>query len=278
MSAPLRTPGGPRMALAKLGAVARLHALAQLAYPAELVLGMIFSVVVLFTVASMWRVLGEHHDLAAMTGYDLPHLVWYTAFTEALALSYGVPWEGLPVDREIRTGDVAYRLARPHSYVLYQVAACLSERYARLALRLPVHALIAWALVGWPGLAWQAVAVALVAGLLAGVADLAWCLVWSFSSFWVEDSFGLHFLYRRSVFLLGGLLIPLSAYPDWLRRIAEALPFKAILFGPSKLFVQADTTGALELFRLQLLMALSGFVVVAIIYRLGARRLQAQGG
>jgi ABC-2 type transport system permease protein len=266
------------VAATKVLSVARLHAAAELAYPGQVLLGMVFSFVVLFTVSTMWRVLGEQHDLVAMTGWGLQRLVWYTAFSEALALSYGVPWEGLQVDREIRSGDVAYRLARPQSYALYHVGACLGERYARLAVRLPIHLAIAWVLVGWPGLSFFAGFAALIAGLLAGAADLAWSLVWSFSSFWVEDSFGLHFLYRRCVFLLGGLLIPLNAYPDWLRAIAEALPFKAILYGPARLFVEQDATGALRLYGLQLSFAAVGFGLVAVIYRVGSRRLSAQGG
>lgn len=274
----LRAPGGLVTSAGKVAAVARLHAAAQLAYPAEVLSATVFVAVVMFTLAALWRAIAEHHDIAAMTGLDLPRLIWYVAYTEALAMSFAVPSDGLPVDREIRSGDVAYRLARPQPYPLYHFGACLGERAARLALRVPIHAAIAWGLVGLPELSPHAVAAALVAGVLASIADLTWVLVISFASFWIEDTFGLHFFYRRSVFLLGGLLIPLDAYPEWLRKIADALPFKDLLFGPSRLFVGGDATGAWALLRSQLIMAGVGFAVLALVYRAGVRRLSAQGG
>jgi ABC-2 type transport system permease protein len=274
----LRSPGGLWTGARKVLAVARLHALAQLAYPGETLTSTVFAALAMFTLTALWRAVAEHHDLVAMTGLNLPQLVWYLAFSEALALSFAIPWDGLDIDREIRSGDVAYRLARPQSYPLYHLGVGLGERLTRLMLRLPVHAVIAWVLVGWPGLSATAVGAALLAAGFAAVADLAWVLVFSFSSFWVEDSFGLHFLYRRCVFLLGGLLIPLDAYPLWIRRFAEALPFKAVLYGPARLFVQADAQGIWALLRTQLTMATAGFVLLGLIYRAGARRLAAHGG
>lgn len=274
----LRVPGGAWASARKAVAVARLLAANQLAYPGEVAAKALFVSVMMFIVTSLWRAVGEHHDVPAMTGMTIPQLIWYLAFTEAMYVSFSPVPDGLAVDREVRSGEIAYRLARPMGYATYHLAAHLGERSATFALKLMVTSAVALVLVGLPPLSPVAVAAALAAALLGFVADAAWMHAIAFVSFWVEDTYGLYLLYRRSMMLLGGLLIPLSAYPEWLRRVAEALPFRLILAGPARLFVAADAGGFLRLAGLQLAFALAGVAVMALVCRAGLRRASAQGG
>lgn len=78
--------------------------------------------------------------------------------------------------------------------------------------------------------------------------------------------------------LLGGVLIPLAAYPSWARDFAEALPFQLLISGPSRLFVADDAGGLGRLLSLQLGWAAAGLVPLLLIYRAGIRRVGAQGG
>ena len=54
---------------------------------------------------------------------------------------------------------------------------------------------------------------------------------------------------QPAVMILGGLLIPLDFFPDWLAAIARALPFAYTLYGPARLFVEPtlERFGALAL-------------------------------
>ena len=133
-------------------AVARLLAANQLAYPREIVAKALFVSVMMFIITSLWRAVGEHHDVLVMTGMTVPQLIWYLAFTEAMYMSFTPIPDGLAVDREVRSGDITYRLARPMGYATYHVAAHLGERSVTFALKLVTTAAVALVLVGLPPL------------------------------------------------------------------------------------------------------------------------------
>jgi ABC-2 type transport system permease protein len=274
----LRKPRGAWAEARKTLALARLLGAQQWAYPREILASSAFVLVTMYIFTNLWRTIGAHHDLAQMTGLKLPELIWYLAFTEAVYMSANSVPDGVAVDREVRTGDIAYRMVRPVGYASYHLTAYLGERLASFLLRLVVSAGGAWLLVGLPALAPAAIAASLVTVVTCFVADAVWTHAIAFLSFWVEDTYGLHLLYRRAVMLLGGVLIPLEAYPSWARDIAEALPFRLLISGPARLFVAPDAAGFGRLLLLQLGWAAAGLLPLLFIYRAGIRRVGAQGG
>lgn len=274
----LRRPRGAWAEARKTLALARLLGAQQWAYPREILASSAFVLVTMYIFTNLWRTIGAHHDLAQMTGLKLPQLIWYLAFTEAVYMSANSVPDGVAVDREVRTGDIAYRMVRPVGYASYHLTAYLGERLASFLLRLVVSAGGACLLVGLPVLAPAAIAASLVTVVTCFVADAVWTHAIAFLSFWVEDTYGLHLLYRRAVMLLGGVLIPLEAYPSWARDIAEALPFRLLISGPARLFVAPDAAGFGRLLLLQLAWAAAGLLPLLFIYRAGIRRVGAQGG
>jgi len=171
-------------------------------------------------------------------------------------------------------------LERPISvaYPLYYLASACGDRWLRFSFTLLVAlALAAW-IVGPLALDAGACLAALAAGLLAVAIDELNALGISLSSFWVENTFGLHLLYRRCLLILGGALVPIEAYPEWAAALCRRLPFAQLVGGPARLFVSADASAAPALlFDLTLLAALSA-AAVYVIYSCGLRRLVAQGG
>jgi ABC-2 type transport system permease protein len=103
------------------------------------------------------------------------------------------------------------------------------------------------------------------------------CLI-GLSAFLVEDVSSFMLIYQKLVFILGGFLIPLSFYPPWLQAIAKALPFAAMIYGPSQLFVAPS----LQLFENVLLMQSIWIVilgsVLVISFRRGVTYLTVNGG
>lgn len=274
----LRKPRGAWAEARKSLALARLLGAQQWAYPREILASSAFVLVTMYIFTNLWRTIGARHDLAQMTGLKLPELIWYLAFTEAVYMSANSVPDGVAVDREVRTGDIAYRLVRPVGYASYHLTAYLGERLASFLLRLVVSAGGAWLLVGLPALAPAAIAASLVTVVTCFVADAVWTHAIAFLSFWVEDTYGLHLLYRRAVMLLGGVLIPLEAYPSWAKEIAEALPFQLLISGPARLFVAPDAAGFPRLLLSQLGWAAVGLGPLLLVYRAGIRRVGAQGG
>lgn len=272
----LRRPGGPLALLRKCWAVLSITVAARFAYLGELLVRTVFLVLILYIFTQLWRATNASsaEGVLGLTGFSIAQLIWYLAFTESMVMSVSPP----DVDREVRSGDIAYRLARPLPYPLYQLSAMLGERLLRFVLNLLVGAAVALVVVGPITITPFALLAALSTGVVALFADRLIIFAIGLLSFWVEDVSGLYLLYSRAVMLLGGTLIPLEAYPSWLATIAGALPFQYLMYYPARLLVRADLQSWLHVLSVQALVIAVTLVPLLLIYRLGLQRVNAQGG
>lgn len=272
----LRRPGGPLALLRKCWAVLSITVAARFAYLGELLVRTVFLVLVLYIFTQLWRATNASsaEGVQGLTGFSIAQLIWYLAFTEAMVMSASP----LDIDREVRSGDIAYRLARPLPYPLYHLSAMLGERLLRFGLNLLVGGAVALLVVGPVNITPLALLAALSTAVVALFADRMIAFVIGLLSFWVEDVSGLYLLYSRAVMLLGGTLIPLEAYPSWLATIAGALPFQYLMYYPARLLVRADLQSWLHVLGVQALVIAVTLVPLLAIYRLGLRRVNAQGG
>ncbi len=85
-------------------------------------------------------------------------------------------------------------------------------------------------------------------------------------------------IYQKFIFILGGFLIPLDFYPSWLQVIAKALPFSAMIYGPSKLFIQPSWALLSNVLLLQAVWIIALGTTLLISYRRGITYLTVNGG
>lgn len=272
----LRRPGPLHRQAWKVLAVMGVTLRARAAYAGQIVLRTAFLALVLFSFSQLWAATSISVDVRAVTGFTVAQLIWYLAFTEATVS--GIPFRESEVDQEVRSGDIATRLIRPLPYPAFHFGSQLGDRLVRFGLNLCVGVPVALLVAG--PIALRPLNVA--AGLLAAVTALAVDWVWTFSismlAFWFEDTSGVQLLYRRATMLLGGLLVPLEAYPDWLAKICRALPFRFVVAGPARLFVGDGVRGLWTLLGSELIYGAVGLLPLLLLYRLGLRRVTSQGG
>jgi len=103
------------------------------------------------------------------------------------------------------------------------------------------------------------------------------CLI-GLSAFLVEDVNSFMLIYQKLVFILGGFLIPLQFYPDWLQAIAKALPFAAMIYGPSQLFVAPSFELFISVLTRQLIWIIVFGGILVISYQRGVKYLTVNGG
>jgi ABC-2 type transport system permease protein len=272
----LRAAGPWWRIFGKMAGVLAITLAARLSYVGDFLLRSSFLILILFVFSQLWASVGASIDVKATTGYAVPQLIWYLAFTEAIATSGGLRKED--VDREVRSGDIAYRLARPFPYPAFHFAADLGERLLRFFVGLGLGVVVALLVAGPVALRPAAVGGAVAAAVVGFAADWIWCFTLALLAFWFEDTTGIQLLYRRAVMLLGGMLVPIEAYPEWLARIARALPFRHLMYGPARLFVAPSAAGLGGLLQAQVAYGLAGLLPLLLVYRLGLRRASAQGG
>jgi ABC-2 type transport system permease protein len=263
-------------ALHRYGWIAITAARSNLSYLSEVVARTIFLFVVLYIFLQLWQVTYQETQATQLGGLTLAQMFWYLGITEAIVLSSsGVSRK---VDEDVRTGALAVQLVRPISYPFYQLWSNLGERLVRFSLNLCVSAILAFYFVGpiplsLPGIGWFVVVL-----LIALILDF-WCIfLVGLGAFWLEDTNGLILIYTRLKTLLGGMMIPLELFPDSWQPILENLPFASILYGPARLFVAPDIQQVFHILRQQVIMLLVVGCLVAWVYQIGIKRIQANGG
>ncbi len=236
----------------------------------------LFFVVVTSVLASMWRVAVLVNNSGSVSGggepsvagYTAVAIFWYIAAAEAALIP--VPSNLIEqVAKPIADESVEVWFSRP-------VYAGLPTVLFRFGQILPVSltcaltgSVLAVALAGPPP---NLVALTLALPALCLAALLSIVMQYSFGgvAFWLGDISGMWLVYHRTVFILGGLIIPLETLPPWLEPVAGALPFMATVYVPGRL-----ASGHVEptLIVRQLFWLTVALGVVALVFRRGEERV-----
>lgn len=277
----------------KYSGVFRITLMNNLAYIQDVALNSIFMLVVIFVFVALWKTTYSVTGEQSLGGFTLQQTIWYLVLTETIVMSS--PRITVRIDAEVKGGDLAYSLNRPYHYVGFQYALFMGEAVVRFFMNLLVGGAVAWLSVGLPANggatpAGGSPAVSGVPPLLAAVAASAVTIFMAFSllfasmmalgllAFWVEDATAVFLVYERSMWILGGLLLPLSLFPAAIRRVAEVLPFRFIINGPAQLAVKFAAADFWRVLAGQALwLGVSG-VALALVYRAGVKRVNINGG
>jgi ABC-2 type transport system permease protein len=191
-------------------------------------------------------------------------------------------WAWWDIETTIRTGDVVTDLARPFSYLGYWLARDYGRAaYFVLFRGLPTLAVGQLTLPGglcWPADAPSWLGLWLSVGLAVTV-SFTWRFLLNVSAFWTTDARGLGGLASALVLFLGGFVVPIRFFPDWLQPLLLSLPFAAIIQVPSDIFIGRLTGDALlAALGLQAAWAIGLLGVCHLCVRVATRRVSIQGG
>ncbi|HEV2579465.1 MAG TPA: ABC-2 family transporter protein [Ktedonobacteraceae bacterium] len=202
--------------------------------------------------------------------------LWGLVAAETIAMS--LPNLTRRIDQEVRSGQLAYLLGRPCSYIFYNFAQYLGERLVRLFLNALVGIVVALIFVGPPHFTWMGVlAWPLVAFLALSIDFVAYFSI-GLLAFWTEDTQPFTMILSRMTLVFGGVLAPLDVFPQPLRAIAQVLPFSAILYGPSRTLVRFEAAQFGWLVFQQLLTLAVGGLILFAVYSISIRRVNINGG
>ncbi len=264
------------LVLLKYLAVLRVSAANNLAYISEVLFRAIFLLVFIFVFLQLWTVTYAAKGVHELGGYTINNIIWYVATTEIIALS--LPPLNRQIDQEVRSGQLAYLLGRPCSYVLYRFAQYLGERLVRLAINIPSALILAWIFVGPPPVSLISALAWLPALLLALIIDYIVYLSIGLLSFWTEDTMPFFFVVNRLAIILGGVLAPLAVLPQPIRGIAQVLPFSAVYYDPASTLVHFDISAFGWTLLQQSLTLLVVGAILFVVWTLATRRVNINGG
>ena len=207
--------------------------------------------------------------------YSHANLVWYIAITECIIFCGGHLFYDAYMD--IKSGAIEQMLMRPVSYQFRAFAQWYGKALGQASLFFPLAMLAAFFITGeW---ALDAGRIALAAVMVACALFCVVCLnyIVALTTLWIKEASPAYWIIQKLCFLFGGLLFPITLYPDAFYAVLKFLPFAAVFFfpGPAALDVMPFSVGALIGIELFWMVALCGLSI--LIHRIAINHIGKYG-
>jgi ABC-2 type transport system permease protein len=260
---------------AKYTAIFRTQLLDSLAYPADLFSRSISMGLFMWVFLNLWRVTYTATGSSEIAGLSLRETMWYLMITEMVILSK--PRMSNNIATAVKDGSIAYLLNKPYNFILYQASVALGDSVFRMVANALMGGAVIWLMVGpppgffsWPG--------TILAIILAWFIDFCINALLGLLAFLTEDISAFMWIYQKMILVLGGVLIPLDFFPDWLKNISLSLPFAYTTYAPARLFIDPslDTFVSMIVRQGAWLVVLAG--LLAYLYRRAEKWLSINGG
>lgn len=247
----------------------------SLAYPGELVGRSLMILPFMWIFYQLWQVTFAASGSNMINGLTLHDTMWYLMMAETIELSR--PRVARTIAENVKDGSIAYLLNKPYDFLVYQFSVSMGETIFRALMTAFFGGAMVWWLAGPPPelISWPA---ALIAMLGAWVLSFLVNGMIGLAAFVSEEVAPFEWIYQKFAFIFGGLLIPLDFYPQWLQNIAFALPFPAMTYGPSRLFVSPDASLFVSVLGQQAIWILVLGILLNLAYRRGLAYLTVNGG
>ena len=247
----------------------------SLAYPGELIGRSLMILPFMWIFYQLWNVTFAVSGSDTINGLTLHDTMWYLMMAETIEL--GRPRVARTIAENVKDGSIAYLLNRPYDFMLYQFSVSMGETVFRSLMTAIFGGTMVWWLAGPPpGL--HSLPLALIAVLGAWTLNFMVNGIIGLAAFVSEEVAPYEWIYQKFAFIFGGLLIPLDFYPQWLQNIAFVLPFPAMLYGPSRLFVSPDVNLFVSVLGQQAIWIMVLGILLTVAYRRGLAYLTVNGG
>ncbi|MFI9007340.1 ABC transporter permease [Actinosynnema sp. NPDC053489] len=210
-----------------------------------------------------------------IAGYDVAATTTYVWLAQGL-ITVVVLWGDRQLADRVRSGDVVVDLYRPW----HLQSALLAEDVGRAGYAVLVRLAppVAFGAVlfpfRWPSpAAWPAFAVSVA---LAVAVSFGMRFLLNATTFWLLDNRGVQALYTAATWVLCGLAVPLSFFPDWAVPIVWSTPFAAMLQAPVDVFLERGSPW--PLLAGQASWAAAVLLAGHLVLRRAERKVVVQGG
>lgn len=167
--------------------------------------------------------------------YELDTIAWYLIAAQLVIMTK--VHLAVALSDEIQEGNILLKLNKPYHFPL----ALFGEHCGRMLVTTISGILwlvpLGFLLTDKVSITLSGVVAFLCLLLLAGVLDFVISLCIGLIAFWTESSRPYVWIYHKLLFILGGLFFPLALYPEFLQRIALALPPAFTVFYPAQTLV-----------------------------------------
>lgn len=262
--------------LRKYYAIGRISLQTTLAYPVNQLsefgyYSLLFCLLFFFQQATLQQAQQNQTE-----GLSLAQIMWIIFFVNIFEQrSKGVSYV---LNQEIQSGQLAYRLNRPCSYMLFYYAEYLGERIASLIFSGITSGLMIYYLVGAPPTSIATLILGILMLFIGATISffLQFCI--GLCAFWIEGVDPLRWIYWQAQSVLGGAVIPLALFPQTIKKMVAFLPFANTFYGAAHLIVNFNLQNFQYYITLQLFWLFAVIVLARTLFKKGVKNVVISGG
>lgn len=213
----------------------------QLAYKKTIILRLIMMIIIMIVFSNLWTVVYGSQKVVNGMSYD--NALFYLLITEAFFMAR--PQISYKISDEIKSGAFVYSICRPFNYEMYYFMTSLGDSLFKFITNLFIGC-ITLLILG------VQIKVNVILGILFLIAlAMGYTIDYSFQfligifSFKIEEISGFVFIYEKLLFILGGIVFPISMLGSLAKNIFLSLPFAYVIGFPTQILTSTAPNLAL---------------------------------
>ena len=230
-----------------------------------------------FIFFNLWNYIYSNPE-ELINGYSKSQMIWYIVITEIIWSVVGGRKLCALISEDIKSGNIAYNINKPYSYIGYRLFSHLGEGAIKFIIFTISGGIIGLVfLKEFPSLNIIQFLIVIVSMILAiSIESLIIILIGLFS-FIIEDSSPVYWIYSKLVLILG-VTFPIEFFPSLIQKFVRFSPMYVVSYGPAKLFTSFDIKIALNIFTAQIAYLFIAYVLCKFMYKKGVKKLNVNGG
>jgi len=208
-----------------------------LTYRVEFWIGSILQALIfLYSAVALWSAVFTSTDSAqSIGGLSLSQMTAYYAL--AACLYYVIyPGEMGFMSEEIYQGQLNRYLVYPIPYLRLKLSVYLAQATLFFGQSIVIGLILQFGFAIPLISSWSHLAMGLTAVMLACAIAFHIVAVLQMSAFWLDQAWSVMVMFYMTLNFLGGRVVPLTIFPNWLRSSLEWLPFSSVMSFPVQAF------------------------------------------
>jgi ABC-2 type transport system permease protein len=182
------------------------------------------------------------------------------------------------INKDIKSGTIAYNINKPYNYIFYVLSKYIGEVIISFIFNVIIAIILGIVIVGnlnnFNILSIPFIVITFFLGSI--IAAFIYILI-GLISFWVEENKPFIWIYERLILVLG-IIFPIEILPTYLQGIAKWSPVYTVTYAPAKMVVDFSFNRWLEITLFQGIYLFIVALLTFYIYSKGVKRLNVNGG
>lgn len=255
----------------------KFEVMSTIQYILNILFDMVGYVIHIFIFFSLWTYIYDD-PAQVINGYSKDQMIWYIILTEILWGATSGRKFCRKICNDVKSGNIAYNINKPYSYVSYVVSSHLGETTIKTAIAVATGMCLGILfLKEFPSITPVGIPIILLTSILAVVINTLFVTFIGLFSFFIEDANPFYWVYSKMILILG-TVFPIEFFPGILGVIIKYTPIYVTCYGPGKLFVDFSYEMAGKIIIAQIIYLGIATVMCSLLYRKGVEKLNVNGG